>query len=79
MTTKGLTAVKSFRLNKYIRIFQAENGNCTVVFDESRHKEKLNTSLESGVHESLPKDPTTKVERKIQKLFPSTKLLSLLI
>jgi hypothetical protein len=73
MTTKELKALKSLRLNKEIRILQADKGNCTVVFDEHKYKEKLNTLLESGVYETLPKDPTSKVERTIQKLFSKHK------
>jgi hypothetical protein len=63
MTTKELKAVKSLRLNKDIRILRADKGNCTVVLDESEYKDKLNTLLESGVYETLPKDPPAKVER----------------
>jgi hypothetical protein len=33
------------------------------------YQDKLNILLESGVYEPLPKDPTAKVERKVQKLF----------
>jgi hypothetical protein len=69
MTTKELKAVKSLRLKKDIRIHQADTGNCTVVFDESKYKEKLNILLESGVYEPLPKGPTAKVGRKMQKLL----------
>jgi hypothetical protein len=61
--------VKSLRLNKDIRILQADKGHCTVVLDESEYKDKLNTLLESGVYEPLPKDPTAKDERKVQKLL----------
>jgi hypothetical protein len=44
-----------------------------VIFDKSRYKERLNTLLESGVYEPFPKDPTAKVERKIQKLLSKHK------
>jgi hypothetical protein len=74
MTTKELKTVKSLMLNKEIRILQAENGNCTVVFDESKYKEELNILLECGVYEPFPKDPTAKVERKIQKLLSKNKI-----
>jgi hypothetical protein len=50
---KELNAVKSLRLNKGIRILQADKGICT---------DKLNTLLETRVYEPLPKDPTAKVE-----------------
>jgi hypothetical protein len=43
------------------------------VLDESKYKEKLNTLLESGVYEPLPKDPTAKIERKVQKLLSKHK------
>jgi hypothetical protein len=65
MTAKELKAVRFLRLKKDIRILLADKGNCTVVFEEFKYKEKLNTSLESGVYEPLPKDPTAKVERMI--------------
>jgi hypothetical protein len=48
-----------------------------VVLYESKYEEKLNTLLEPGVYEPLSKDPTAKVERKIQKLLSKHKLLSL--
>jgi hypothetical protein len=44
-----------------------------VVLDNSKYKEKLNNLLESGIYEPLPKDPTAKVERRIQKLFSKNK------
>jgi hypothetical protein len=40
MTTKELKAVNSLRLNKDTRILQADKVNCTVVFDESKLKDK---------------------------------------
>jgi hypothetical protein len=65
MTTKELRAVISLRLNKNIRILQADKGNCKVVMYESEYKDKLNTLLESGVYEPLPEDPTAMVEKKV--------------
>jgi hypothetical protein len=44
-----------------------------VIFDESTYKQRLNTLLQSGVYEPLPKDPTANVERKIQKLLSKHK------
>jgi hypothetical protein len=67
MANIELRAIKSLKLNKYIRILQADKGNCTVMLDNSEYKDKLNTLLKSGDYELLPKDPTAKVERKIQK------------
>jgi hypothetical protein len=65
--------MRSLRLNKDIRILQAEKGNCTVVLDESEYRDKLNALLESGVYESLPIDPTAKVDKKVQKLLSEHK------
>jgi hypothetical protein len=62
MSKKEIKAIRSLRLNQDIRILPADKGNCTVVLDES----KIITMLESGVYEPLPKDPTAKVERKVQ-------------
>jgi hypothetical protein len=36
--------VKSLRLNKDIRILQAERDNCMMVLDDSKYKDKLNTN-----------------------------------
>jgi hypothetical protein len=73
MTTKELKTVKSLRLDKDIRILQADKGNCTLVLDESKYKDKPNTLLDSGIYQPLPKDPTAKVERKVQKLLSKHK------
>jgi hypothetical protein len=73
MTTKELKVVNYLRLNKGIRILPADNGNCTVVWDESKYKDKLNTLLEFGVYETSPKDPAAKVERKYRISFPNIK------
>jgi hypothetical protein len=73
MTTQELKPVKFLRLSKDTRILQADKRNCTVVFHESKYEDTLNTLLESGVNEPLPKDPTDKVWRKIQKLLSKHK------
>jgi hypothetical protein len=44
-----------------------------MVFDEFKYKDKVNTLLESGAYEPLPKDPTAEVERKLQKLLSKHK------
>jgi hypothetical protein len=75
MTTEELKAVKSLRFNKDTRIHQAYKGSCTVVFDESKYKDKLNSLLKSGIYEPLSKYPTAKVGRKVQKLLSKHKTL----
>jgi hypothetical protein len=50
---KELKVVKSFRVNRGIRILQVHKGNCTVVLDESEYKDKLNNLLKSGVYEPI--------------------------
>jgi hypothetical protein len=59
-------AMKSLRLNKDIRMLQEDKGSCTVVLDESKYNNKLNTLVEYGAYELLPKDPTAKDNRKVQ-------------
>jgi hypothetical protein len=73
MIKKGLKVVRSLRLNKDIRILQADKSNGTVVLDESEYKDKLNIFLESEVYECLPEDPTAKVERKVHTLLSKHK------
>jgi hypothetical protein len=41
--------------------------------DESKYKDKLDTLLETGVYEPLPKYPTAEVKRKVQKLLSKHK------
>jgi hypothetical protein len=41
--------------------------------DESEYRNKLNTMLQSGVYEPLTRDPTVKIERKVQKLLSKHK------
>jgi hypothetical protein len=72
MSKKEMKAVKSLRLNQDIRILPADKGNCTVVLDESKYNDKINTLLESGVYEPVHKDPTAKVERKVQQIQNSS-------
>jgi hypothetical protein len=41
LNKKELSAVKSLRRNRNIKILQADKGNCTVVLDEVDYKNKL--------------------------------------
>jgi hypothetical protein len=45
MSKRELEAMRSLRLNKDIRILHSDKGNCIVVLDESKYKDKLNTLL----------------------------------
>jgi hypothetical protein len=60
MITKKLKAVKPLRLSNEKRILQAHKGNCTVLCDESKYKDKMKILLKSGVYESLPKNSRVK-------------------
>jgi hypothetical protein len=73
ISKKELKALKSLRLNKDIRILPADKGNCTVVLDEIKYRDKINTLLKSGVYEPLSKDPTAKVERRVQQILAKFK------
>jgi hypothetical protein len=43
------------------------------VLDEIEYRDKINTMPKSGVYEPLSKDPTAKVERKIQQILAKYK------
>ncbi|PNF14821.1 hypothetical protein B7P43_G06341, partial [Cryptotermes secundus] len=73
ISKEELKAVKSLRLNKDIRILPADKGNCTVVLDEIKYRDKINTLLKSGVYEPLAKDPTASVERRVQQILAQYK------
>jgi hypothetical protein len=77
MTVKELKDVKSSRLNKDVRILRADN--CTLVFCESKYKDKLNTLLEFGVINPSPKILRLRLRGKYRNSFPFTKLLTLFI
>jgi hypothetical protein len=62
-----LRAVKSLKLNQGIRILPADKG--TVILDETQYRDKINILLKSGVYEALHRDPTAKIERKIQHIL----------
>jgi hypothetical protein len=62
-------ALKSLKRNRDIRILPGDKGNCTVVMNETTYMEKLNTLLDSGVYETLPKDSTSRIERKNSETF----------
>jgi hypothetical protein len=65
--------MRLLRLNNDIRILLADKGNCTVVLDVSKYKDKLNTLLEPGVCEPLVKVPTVRVEKSMQELLSKHK------
>jgi hypothetical protein len=66
-------ALKSLKCNRNPRSLPADKGNCRVVVNGSTYMEKLNTLLESGVYEPVLKDPTSEIERKVQKLLSKHK------
>jgi hypothetical protein len=79
ITKQEFRALKSLKLNKDIRILQADKGNCTVMLDESEYRNKLNLLLDSGIYKPLSEDPTGTVERKVQKPLSKHKAACLLI
>jgi hypothetical protein len=78
MIMKELKAVKSSRLNKDIRILQADKANCTVMFDESKYKKSLTLCRCLGFINPSQRILQLKLRGKYRNSFPSTKLLSLL-
>jgi hypothetical protein len=73
MTKRESTALKFLKNNKKIQILQADKGNCTVVLNESTYNEKIFSLLEPEVYETLSKDPTAQIERKIRQLLTKHK------
>jgi hypothetical protein len=55
MIRKELKTLKSLRLSSDVWIPYGDRGNCIVVLDESKYKDKLNILLKAGVYEPLPK------------------------
>jgi hypothetical protein len=62
-------ALISSKQDREIKILPADKGNCTVVLNDSTYKQKIFSLLESGVYETLKKDPTSQIERKIRRLL----------
>jgi hypothetical protein len=55
MTKQEFKALKSLKLNKDIRILQADKGNCTVLLDEYEYRNKLNHYWILGCTNHCPK------------------------
>jgi hypothetical protein len=62
-------AVRFLVLNKDISILLADKSNCAVVLDESEYKDKLDTLLESRAYVPVPKEPTARIEKRVQILL----------
>jgi hypothetical protein len=77
MTKRESTALKSLNNKNKIRILQADKGNCTVVLNESTYKEKISSLLEPEVYDTLSKNPTERIERKIRQLLTKHKTVLL--
>jgi hypothetical protein len=73
MTGREIKCFKSLKQITDVRILQAEEGNCTVVLDDTEYLHKFIALLESKVYEPLPKDQNSAVERGVQKLFSKYK------
>jgi hypothetical protein len=67
ITSKKSNAAKYNRLDEDIRILQADTGNSTTVLGESECKNETDIFLNSGVYEPPSRDPTARIERRIQK------------
>jgi hypothetical protein len=69
ISRKESMALKTLKDFKEIRILQTDKGNCMLELNESIYREKISSQLVSGVYKTLHKDPTSQIERKIQKLL----------
>ena len=60
-------AIRELQKDTEIVILPADKGNAMVVMERSEYISKMNMMLEDKTYAKLKKDPTSKVERKINK------------
>ena len=58
-------AIKELNTNNNILILPADKGNATVIMETDDYKKKINNLLEPTTYRKLPKDPTSKVLRRV--------------
>ena len=63
-------ALKNLRDDDSIVITEADKGNCTVIFDKEKYKEKILQSLnDKDIYCMLKNDLTKNIERKSNKFI----------
>jgi hypothetical protein len=70
MSRMESTDLKSLKLNKEIRIMQADTENCVVVLNDSTYK-KIFSLLESGIYEALCKKRMYRLRGKYRNFYSS--------
>ena len=70
-TKKMHRAIKELRKDTDIVILPVDKGNATVVMDRAEYVPKMNLMLEDKAYTRLKKDPTSKVELKINRALKS--------
>ncbi len=68
ISKKQHIALTNLKRNKNIVILPADKGNATVVMDRCEYKMKMKKLLDDEyTYKQLPNDPTTKIEKRLQK------------
>ena len=62
-----MRALKDLREDEDIVILPADKGNATVVLDKRDYLTKMNRMLEDDTYKELKRDPTLKVESKVNR------------
>lgn len=65
VSPRHFTAIKQLKHDDSIVILPADKGNATVVLDKKEYTEKMHDLLQDDSYKLLKKDPTSKLERKI--------------
>ena len=59
-------ALTTLRKDRSIVILPADKGRATVILDATDYKDKMNQLLSDGSYQKLKRDPTRRIERRIQ-------------
>lgn len=67
-------ALYARRQNKEVVVLRADKGNATVRLNKSEYQAKLNGLLDKPAYQKISKDPTGKIERKVNSLVKPASL-----
>lgn len=74
LTRPERLALRELNSNPEIIILPADKGNATVVLNKHDYDTKIRTLLDDATYRKIPKDPTTKIERRTTLLINESKL-----
>ena len=73
LSTPQLKAINSLKKRDDIVIMKADKGNATVVMDKGDYHQKCCVLLQPPTYLPLPRDPTTRVERRVTEVLSDLK------